>query len=151
MGTLAMAAMGLAAAGWLDRAGLAGVFGAGLVLAIGGGCVGPLNRPSATRSPADGGEGARRGLGRPPSASGGQGDGMGGRTLGLVFDEALAVILLGTLLTALAPPTDGDALCYHLQVPKLFLWGGAAVYEPDLHETVYPLVTELLYAVALAF
>ena len=46
---------------------------------------------------------------------------------------------LGTLLTALAPVTDGDALCYHLQVPKLFLWRGAAVFDPDLHETVYPL------------
>ena len=59
--------------------------------------------------------------------------------------------LLGTLLTALAPVTDGDALCYHLQVPKVFLARGAVGFEPDLHETVYPLLTELLYAVALAF
>ena len=57
----------------------------------------------------------------------------------------------GRLLTALAPVTDGDALCYHLQVPKLFLERGAVVFEPDLHETVYPLLTEMLYAVALAF
>ena len=35
--------------------------------------------------------------------------------------------------------------------PKLFLWRGAAVFDPDLHETVYPLLTEMLYAVALAF
>lgn len=59
--------------------------------------------------------------------------------------------VLGTLLTALAPVTDGDALCYHLQVPKLFLSRGAAVFDPDLHETIYPLLTEALYAVALAF
>ena len=47
--------------------------------------------------------------------------------------------------------TDGDALCYHLQVPKVFLMRGAVGFEPDLHETVYPLVTEMLYAVALEF
>ena len=50
-----------------------------------------------------------------------------------------------------APVTDGDALCYHLQVPKVFLMHGAVGFDPDLHETVYPLVTELLYAVALEF
>ena len=74
-----------------------------------------------------------------------------GRGTALAFALALAATLLGTLLTALAPVTDGDALCYHLQVPKVFLAQGAVGFEPDLHETVYPLVTELLYAVALAF
>lgn len=63
----------------------------------------------------------------------------------------LVSTLLGTLLTALAPVTDGDALCYHLQVPKVFLWQRAVFFDPDLHETVYPLLTEMLYAVALAF
>ncbi len=66
------------------------------------------------------------------------------------WDGALAVVLLGTLLTALAPVTDGDALCYHLQVPKEFLASGSLGFDPDLHETVYPLLTELLYAMALA-
>ncbi len=75
----------------------------------------------------------------------------GGRLVGLAFDLALAGGLIGSLLTALAPVTDGDALCYHLQVPKVFLWSHATGFEPDLHETVYPLVTEMLYAVALAF
>ena len=65
-------------------------------------------------------------------------------------DLALLVGVVGTLLTALAPVTDGDALCYHLQVPKVFLALGSVGFEPDLHETVYPLATELLYAVALA-
>jgi len=62
-----------------------------------------------------------------------------------------AVTLLGTGLSAVAPVTDGDALCYHLQVPKVFLMRGSVGFEPDLHETVYPLVTELLYAIALEF
>ena len=53
-------------------------------------------------------------------------------------------------LTALAPVTDGDALCYHLQVPKVFLASGSLGFDPDLHETVYPLLTESLYAMALA-
>lgn len=66
------------------------------------------------------------------------------------FDAILAVGLAGTLATALAPVTDGDALCYHLQVPKIFLHGGAATFDPDLHETVYPLSIEMLYAIALA-
>ncbi len=69
--------------------------------------------------------------------------------LGLAFDVLLGLTLLGTLLTTLAPVTDGDALCYHLQVPKVFLAQRSAVFEPDLHETIYPLVTESLYAVGL--
>ena len=60
-------------------------------------------------------------------------------------------MLVGTALTALTPVTDGDALCYHLQVPKVFLMKGSVGFSPDLHETVYPLVTEMLYAVALEF
>ncbi len=68
-----------------------------------------------------------------------------------LFNVFLVLTLLGTLLTALAPVTDGDALCYHLQVPSLFLHAKSMTFEPDLHETVYPLVTEMLYAVGLAF
>ncbi len=63
----------------------------------------------------------------------------------------LALGLLGTAAVATAPVTDGDALCYHLQVPKVFLNAHAAGFDPDLHETVYPLSTELLYAIALEF
>jgi hypothetical protein len=71
--------------------------------------------------------------------------------LSLFFAVCLALVLVGTATTALTPVTDGDALCYHLQVPKVFLMHGSVGFEPDLHETVYPLVTEMLYAVALAF
>jgi hypothetical protein len=70
---------------------------------------------------------------------------------GLILGLVTSLAALGTLLTALTPVTDGDALCYHLQVPKVFLSRGAVVFDPDLHETIYPLVTEMLYAVALAF
>jgi hypothetical protein len=57
--------------------------------------------------------------------------------------------LLASCAAAVAPVTDGDALCYHLQVPKAFLMRGSVGFLPDLHETVYPLITELLYALAL--
>ena len=63
----------------------------------------------------------------------------------------LVLVLGATALASLAPVTDGDALCYHLQVPKVFLIRQAVYFDPDLHETVYPLVTELLYAIALEF
>ncbi|WP_435021714.1 ArnT family glycosyltransferase [Tundrisphaera sp. TA3] len=70
--------------------------------------------------------------------------------VGRAFDWLFAATAAGSLATALAPVTDGDALCYHLQVPKVFLAAGGATFEPDLHETVYPLSVEMLYAVALA-
>jgi len=69
----------------------------------------------------------------------------------LCFALCAGMALLGTALSALAPVTDGDALCYHLQVPKLFLMRGGVAFVADLHETIYPLVTEMLYAVALEF
>src|SRR5271157_2330882 len=48
----------------------------------------------------------------------------------------LVLTLGATALAALAPVTDGDALCYHLQVPKVFLVRQAVYFDPDLHETV---------------
>jgi hypothetical protein len=72
-------------------------------------------------------------------------------SLSLFFAVCLGLVLVGTALTAATPVTDGDALCYHLQVPKVFLMNGSVGFAPDLHETVYPLVTEMLYAIALEF
>ena len=72
-------------------------------------------------------------------------------SLSLYFAFCLGLVIVGTALTAMTPVTDGDALCYHLQVPKVFLMRGSVGFLPDLHETVYPLVTEMLYAVALEF
>ena len=42
----------------------------------------------------------------------------------------VAIALLGTAMVATGPVTDGDALCYHLQVPKVFLMSGAAGVRP---------------------
>ena len=67
-----------------------------------------------------------------------------------IVDFAILLGVVGTMLTAMGPVTDGDALCYHLQVPKMFLKARAMRFDADLHETAYPLLMEMLYAVALA-
>jgi hypothetical protein len=69
----------------------------------------------------------------------------------IAIASCLGLLILGTTLSAQAPVTDGDALCYHLQVPKVFLIRGSVGFLPDLHETVYPLVTEMLYLIGLGF
>jgi hypothetical protein len=124
LGGISLGILGLAEVGWLTPGAIAGLLGIGLVA---GGWRGINGTWSS----------------RPRSVD--------NRASGLVFWLLLGLSLLGTLLTALAPVTDGDALCYHLQVPKIFLAQGSAVFEPDLHETIYPLVTEALYAVGLGF
>jgi hypothetical protein len=68
-----------------------------------------------------------------------------------LFDGLLIFGLVGTLLTALAPVTDGDALAYHLQLPKTFLQDGAIRFDPYQHESAYPMVVELLYAMGLSW
>ena len=68
-----------------------------------------------------------------------------------IMRTLLALTLAATALGAMAPVTDGDALCYHLQVPKVFLVRQAVFFDADLHETIYPLLTEMLYGLALEF
>jgi hypothetical protein len=153
LGVLALATLALGELGLLNRGSLAILLAASIPLPLGEGArragegLKP-SRPSATPLPL--GEGARR-AGEGQRATRRYGLQGAGSHADIPFALALTVTILGTLLTALAPVTDGDALCYHLQVPKVFLERGALGFEPDLHETVYPLVTELLYASALAF
>jgi hypothetical protein len=68
-----------------------------------------------------------------------------GGVLGLA---ALAV--LGALVAALAPPTAGDALCYHLELPKTFLVDHAIRYLPDHDNSTFPLLAEMWYLWGLA-
>ena len=63
---------------------------------------------------------------------------------------AAAVACLGSLVVALAPPTAGDALCYHLELPKQFLADHAIRYLPDSDNSTYPLLTEIWYLWGLA-
>ncbi len=130
MGVAALGALALGELGWLNRSGLS-VLLAGLIAIGARSCLSLGREVTAWWS---GARAARR-MSWPERA--------------IAFCAVLA--LLGTSLSALAPVTDGDALCYHLQVPKVFLMHGSVGFEPDLHETVYPLVTEMLYAIALQF
>jgi hypothetical protein len=60
------------------------------------------------------------------------------------------VAALSALVAALAPPTAGDALCYHLELPKRFLQRHALAYLPDTDNSTYPLLVEMWYLWALA-
>lgn len=52
---------------------------------------------------------------------------------------------LGSMIGALAPATDGDALCYHLELPKLFL-EHHSLFCPDYNDhATYPLLVEMWY------
>lgn len=55
-----------------------------------------------------------------------------------------------SFVAALAPPTAGDAMCYHLQLAKEFLHHGGLQYLPESEESTYPLVQELAYSWGLA-
>jgi hypothetical protein len=169
MGFLSLATLALGELGCLNRLGMSIVLGAGIEL----GLVSVLRslRKAGTAVTEIAG---RRSRAIPPIGKGGPGGVVsaepiaahvrslvrsisphewkaGSRAFSAVVLACTILVLLGTALCALAPVTDGDALCYHLQVPKVFLIQGSVGFAPDLHETVYPLVTELLYALALEF
>ncbi len=61
------------------------------------------------------------------------------------------IILLLSLMMALAPPWDYDGLMYHLQAPKLFLRAGRIYLLPDLWQANGPFTIEMLFSVGLAF
>jgi hypothetical protein len=130
LGLLALACLLVGQAGWLNLVGLAVLLGVATELGL-------LAGVRMVR------ELARHSVKRPEEES---------TTL---IDRLMLVFLVlavgATAMAAMAPVTDGDALCYHLQVPKVFLVRQAVYFDPDLHETVYPLVTELLYAITLEF
>ncbi|MBX3411962.1 MAG: glycosyltransferase family 39 protein [Pirellulales bacterium] len=63
----------------------------------------------------------------------------------------LALIAVGaSFISACAPPTAGDALCYHLDLPKQFLAEHAIVDVPYNDNATYPLLVEMWYAWGLA-
>src|SRR5262249_38863643 len=69
----------------------------------------------------------------------------------IAWVSALAgCVLLCSLVSALAPPTACDAMCYHLELPKRFLEQHTLVYLPDSDNCTYPLLVEMWYLWALA-
>ncbi len=61
----------------------------------------------------------------------------------------VGVVLLSSLSGALAPPTAGDALCYHLELPKRYLIEHAWVDLSDHENGTFPLLCELGYLAGL--
>lgn len=57
---------------------------------------------------------------------------------------------VGSLVGALAPPIAGDALCYHLELPKSFLAEHRLAFLPYHDNSTFPLLTEMLYLWGLA-
>jgi len=63
---------------------------------------------------------------------------------------AAGVACLGALLSALAPPTAGDALAYHLELPKRFLLDHRLAFLPLHDNSTYPLLGEMWFLWGLA-
>ncbi|MCA9101697.1 MAG: glycosyltransferase family 39 protein [Planctomycetales bacterium] len=61
-----------------------------------------------------------------------------------------AATVLATLTAALAPPTAGDAMCYHLELPKQYLLAHTIAFSPYHENSTFPLLAEMWYAWALA-
>ncbi len=61
----------------------------------------------------------------------------------------MLVACLGSLICALAPPTAGDALCYHLEIPKRFVQLGSVCFLPLTDNSLFPFLMEMLYTLGL--
>lgn len=70
-------------------------------------------------------------------------------TAGLLL--AMMVAEVGSLVAALAPPTDWDPMIYHLAFPNTYLRAGATVPILYDHRGLLPQGGEMLFTLALAF
>lgn len=70
--------------------------------------------------------------------------------LSLGVAALLTAALGASFISACAPPTAGDALCYHLDLPKTFLAERAIVDVRYNDNATYPLLVEMWYAWGLA-
>jgi hypothetical protein len=62
----------------------------------------------------------------------------------------LAAMVAPALFAALSPPTDVDALMYHLEVPRQFLRAGRIAPETTPQLGHYPLAIQMLFAAGMA-
>lgn len=69
-----------------------------------------------------------------------------GGFFGLSVTAIGGAILFLSVLEALTPPTENDALMYHLQAPRLFLEAGRLFPTPEIWQANGPMLTEMLYA-----
>ena len=73
--------------------------------------------------------------------------------LGLIFLSLIAMQSVINLIGTLGPELGFDALWYHLTIPKIYLDNHSIFYIPGglFYYSTMPKLTEMLYAVALAF
>ena len=72
------------------------------------------------------------------------------RSISIGLAAATALAAGAALIAALAPPTAGDALCYHLELPKVYLAQHALVDLPYSDNGTFPLLVEMLFLWGLA-
>ncbi|MFA5167169.1 MAG: glycosyltransferase family 39 protein [Candidatus Omnitrophota bacterium] len=68
------------------------------------------------------------------------------KLLFLLFITSFVCLLMGTL----TPEIGGDALCYQLNMPKVFLRHGSLMPDPLDYNTYFPLLMNNLYLIGLA-
>ena len=69
----------------------------------------------------------------------------------LWFAASISVVAsLGALVGAAAPTTAGDALCYHLELPKAFLIDHHLAFYPYSENSTFPLLVEMWFLWAMA-
>ena len=74
-----------------------------------------------------------------------------GGFFGLSVTAIGVAVLLFSVLEALGPPAENDALMYHLQAPRMFIEAGRLFPTPEIWQANGPMLTEMLYALGLAF
>lgn len=75
------------------------------------------------------------------------------RGANLLLALYLAFVTLLTLALSLAPPNanDYDSLVYHLAAPQVYIDAGRVLELPYDHHTYFPFLTEMLFALGLAW
>ena len=68
---------------------------------------------------------------------------------GKALGSGICIVLLYSLIIALAPPIKFDALVYHLALPKLYLSNGGFKYIPEIMFWGMPQVGEMLYTLGM--
>jgi len=68
----------------------------------------------------------------------------------IAWSVGIAIGVL-SLINTLVPPWAYDTLMYHLQAPRVFLQAKRIAVMPEFFETAFPLTTEMLFTVGLAY
>ncbi|HQO34291.1 MAG TPA: hypothetical protein PLG59_06495, partial [bacterium] len=69
----------------------------------------------------------------------------------VVLSVVCIALLAGSFFSSLLPPTQSDALRYHLTTPKIWLEEGGFLRIPHLSFSNFPMTIDILYAIPLAF